>query len=126
MKIGIIGGNGSFGQWLVNFFESLGYEVLISDVGTQLTNEQVVEQSKVVIFSVPISKTVEVIKEMAPFSREGTLWLDITSLKTDAVNAMLKSKASVIGMHPMFKPSSLSMRGQTVVPCLNRPDNWLQ
>lgn len=125
MKIGIIGGQGKFGQWLVNFFQNLNYEVLVSDIDTKLTNRQVVEKSEVVIFSVPISKSVEVIEEVAPYSREGTLWMDVTSLKTRPVEAMLKSKASVIGMHPMFKPT-ISAKGQVIILCPVRAGEWLE
>ena len=38
-KIGIIGGNGSMGKWFSNFFSNLGHDVIISDLGTKLSNK---------------------------------------------------------------------------------------
>ncbi len=125
MKIGVIGGNGAFGKWLVNFFESFGYEVLVSDIDTELTNREVVEQSEVVVFSVPIGKSVQIIEDMVPYSKEGTVWIDVTSLKTGTVNAMMQSKAEVIGMHPMFKPT-MGAKGQVVIFCPDGQSKWVK
>lgn len=115
--VGIIGINGKYGKWLKNFFERLGYNVIGSDVMTDVTNQQVAEQADVVIFSVPISSAVSVISEVSKFSREGQLFMDVTSIKGPAVAAMMKSKASVVGLHPMCAPSGETLRGQVVVRC---------
>ncbi|MFY9546840.1 MAG: prephenate dehydrogenase dimerization domain-containing protein, partial [Candidatus Methanoculleus thermohydrogenotrophicum] len=40
---------------------------------------------------------------------------DLTSLKVEPVRAMLASRAEVIGLHPMFGPGAVSLRGQTIV-----------
>jgi prephenate dehydrogenase len=42
--------------------------------------------------------------------------MDVTSVKQPAVEAMLESKAQVVGLHPMFRPE-VSFDGQTVVVC---------
>ena len=63
-----------------------------------------------VVVSVPIRDTVRVIGEIAPFLREDQLLCDFTSLKTGPVAAMLRSKAAVIGLHPMFGPTVSSIR----------------
>jgi len=125
MIVGVIGGKGKFGQWLVNFFESFGYEVLVSDIDTKLTNREVVEQSKVVVFSVPIGESVKIIEDMVPYSKEGTIWVDITSLKVDTVMAMRQSKAEVIGIHPMFKPT-IRAKGQVVIFCTDSQSEWVE
>lgn len=116
--VGIIGINGRFGQMLKGFFEQLGCSVIGSDEKkpTGLSNAQVVEQSEAVIFSVPIKDTPAVIRSMLPEIREGQLLIDVTSVKQPAVEAMLESKAQVLGLHPMFRPE-VSFDGQTVVVC---------
>ncbi len=121
--IGIIGMAGKYGQWLKPRLEALGYNVLGSDLNSEFGNRSVVEYSDVVIFSVPPQVTCEVIESVTDFSREDQLWLDITSLKTKPVEAMLKSKASVIGLHPMCAPTGQSWKGQTVVACVERCDH---
>lgn len=124
-KVGIIGIEGKYGQWLKRFFEKLSCPVIGSDLETEITNQIVVEQAEVVIFSVWPRVTVKVIEEVVPFSRPEQLWLDITSLKEKPVEAMLKSKAEVIGLHPMCAPTVKSWRGQTVNICPVRAYKWL-
>lgn len=124
--VGIIGINGHFGQMLKGFFEQLGCSVIGSDEKkpTGLSNAQVVQQSKVVIFSVPIKDTPAVIRSVLPEVRENQLLMDVTSVKQPAVEAMLESKAQVVGLHPMFRPE-VPFDGQTVVACparLTAPD----
>lgn len=116
--IGIIGIDGGVGQLLKAFFEGLGCTVIGADKTdpTGLTNQEVVEQAEVVIFSIPIRKTPREIRALHPYFREGQLLMDVTSVKQPAVEAMLESDAQVVGLHPMFRPD-VSFEGQTVVAC---------
>jgi prephenate dehydrogenase len=92
--------------------------VIGSDVNgpSQLSNDEVILKSDVVIFSVPIKKTVKVIRSAIKRSKEGQLFIDVTSVKSPAIQAMLESKAQVVGLHPMFRPG-VSFEGQTIVAC---------
>ncbi len=118
VTVGIIGINGRFGKLLATFFESLGCTVVGSDrkVPTDLTNVQVAKQADVVIFAIPIKRTVLAISEIVPHTRPDQLLMDITSIKEPVINAMLKSKAQVVGLHPMFAPE-VGFAGQTIVVC---------
>lgn len=115
--IGIIGGKGIMGSFLAKFFRSCGFPVIISDIKTKLSNKEVAKKSHTVIVSVPIHNTKTVIREIAPVLRSNQLFMDITSLKTFSVKEMVKSKASVIGLHPMFRPGPAGLKGQVVVMC---------
>lgn len=127
MKIGIIGGKGAMGKWFVGFFKEKGYEVVVSDIGTKLTNEELAGTCDVVIVSVPISKTVKVIESVRNFVGGDSLLMDFTSLKSEPVKAMLKgTRCSVVGCHPMFAPTLDNMKGQTVVLCKGRGDKWFK
>jgi prephenate dehydrogenase len=124
--IGIIGGTGRMGQWFKAFFEKKGYEVLVSGRHTVLTNQALAQKSDVVIVSVPISITVDIIKEVGPYVRKDALFMDFTSLKKTPVEAMLNSsQAEVIGAHPLFGPGVEGLEGQTIVLCPARGDKWL-
>ena len=72
--------------------------------------------------SVPIRATVGVIREVAPLLSEEQVFCDLTSLKVEPVRAMLASRAEVIGLHPMFGPGAVSLRGQTIVATPARCD----
>ena len=117
MKAGIIGGTGKMGRLFAPVFERAGYEILVSGRSTALTNEELAETCDIVIVSVPIRDTVRVIGEIAPVMRDDQLLCDFTSLKVAPVAAMLRSKAQVIGLHPMFGPTVSSIAGQTIVVC---------
>lgn len=116
--VGIIGINGHFGQMLKGFFGHLGCSVVGSDnkKPTGLSNAEIVKHSEVVIFSVPIKDTPAIIRSVLPYVREDQLLMDVTSIKQPAVEAMLESKAQVVGLHPMFRPE-VPFDGQTVVVC---------
>lgn len=125
-RIGIIGIHGQYGQWLKNFFETLGHTVIGSDLETELSNAEVVQQSDVVIFSVPIRYTVEVIESVLGFGREDQLWMDVTSVKQKPVEAMMKSPAEVVGLHPMCAPTAPTLKGQIMMRCDGRLNEWAE
>ena len=120
--IGIIGGTHGLGKRLAEFFAqkfSDRKRVLVSGRSTRLTNLDLVEQSDLVIFAVPISITKEVIASCVSQARADQIWMDITSVKTGAVAAMCASKAEVCGMHPVFGPMP-KIKGETVFYCPER------
>lgn len=121
--IGIIGGKGQMGSVFADFFREQNFPVLISDQRTAPTNRALAQKADVVIVSVPMEKTLDVIKSIARYVRPDALLMDLTSIKEKPVEAMLKSKASVIGLHPMFNGSTFGP-GQTIVYCPARPGEW--
>lgn len=124
--VGIIGGTGQMGRWFKKFFEKNKCKVLIASRNTKLTPKECAPECDVVVISVPIDVTIKVIKEIAPLVREDALLIDLTSLKKEQVEAMLKySKSAVIGTHPVFGPSVKAIKNQTVVLCPARPRQWL-
>ena len=116
-RIGIIGGHGLFGSWMRGVLERRGIEVLISDVGTELSNEALVERADAVIVSVPIGVTEGVLREIAPAVRAGQLVIDLTSVKTPFLSVLAAMPSEVLSLHPMFSPSLLSVRGQSCIVC---------
>jgi chorismate mutase/prephenate dehydrogenase len=123
--IAIIGGEGGMGRSLNTLFSDLGHDVLSADVDTKLRPEQAAAAADVVIISVPIRETRAVIEQLGPRVRKDALLMDVTSIKTDPLQAMLAStEASVLGTHPMFGPGVNTYQGQRVVLCPGRGDEW--
>ena len=123
--VGIVGGRGGMGGLFARLFGELGNTVLISDLGTELSNEQLAQTADVVVVSVPIERTVEVLRGLAPLVRPEALLCDLTSLKTAPMEAMLEgSRCSVLGLHPMFGPTVHTLQGQRVVLCEGRGEDW--
>ncbi len=125
-RVGIIGGMGEMGKLFQRFFEKRGYKVEIADLYTEKTARDIIEEVEVVLFSVPLHRTVAIIEEHRSYLRPHQLVMDLSSLKVKPVEAMLQSRASVVGLHPMFGGSISSFAGQTLIACPVRiePSDW--
>ncbi|NPV05086.1 MAG: prephenate dehydrogenase/arogenate dehydrogenase family protein [Syntrophaceae bacterium] len=124
--IGIIGGTGGMGRWFAAFFEKEGHPVIVSGKGTGPRPDEMAASCPVVIVSVPIGATIEVIRQVGPHMKRESLLMDLTSLKAQPVRAMLESSVSeVIGLHPLFGPSVPSLEGQNIAICPARGGRWL-
>lgn len=125
--VGIIGGTGRMGQFFKRFFEANSCKVLIASRNTRLKVEDCAKKSDIVLVSVPIDASVNVIKKIAPHVKKGSLLMDTTSIKKEPVEAMLlHSKCEVVGMHPVFGPNLSSIKNQTIVLCPARKGKWLK
>jgi len=96
-------------------FHSAGFTVTSSGRNTSLTNVELTRSSDIVMISVPVGSTIGVIEEIAPILRSDQVICDLTSIKSSQVEAMMKTKAEVIGFHPMFGPGLQSIRGQNII-----------
>lgn len=114
------------GRLFSKFFGSHGFEVHTADLETPLTPERAMRECDMVVFAVPLHKAVEIIRELVPHARRGQLLMDLTSLKAAPVKEMLRSPASVVGLHPMFGGRVSSFSGQTLAACPARisPEQW--
>jgi len=126
--IGIIGAKGKMGKAFLELFSSKGIEVLASDLDTELSGEDLVQKADIIIFSVPISTTVDVIRKLAPLAKSKSLIADLTSIKSPAVEAMEESapaSCEILGLHPMFGPSVVNqLKSQVIAYCPVRTGPW--
>jgi prephenate dehydrogenase len=122
IRIGIIGGTGGIGKWFAHFFQKEGFEVQVTGRKTGLALPVLTRQCPIIIVSVPIKATVEVIEQVGPLMPEKSLLMDFTSLKEEPVKAMLRSSCcEVIGLHPLFGPE-IKSPGRTQYRPLSGPD----
>ena len=121
----IVGGAGAMGGVLSQLFQDLGHTVQSLDLDNKQSAQELVPTADVVVISVPIAVTESVIRALGPLVRPDALLMDVTSIKSAPLQAMLDaSRASVVGAHPMFGPGSASLNGQRVVLCRGRGDAW--
>jgi len=142
MKILIVGGTGETGRWFAKFYKNHGFDVVIwginkrkdiaQELGVMFADDldKEIRTSDIVMISVPINITEKTIEEIAPKIPAGSLLMDITSIKTGPVEAMLKYAShgvEILGTHPMFGPSIPDIRGQIVIftPIEGRCKRWL-
>ncbi len=90
------------GRMFEQEFKKIGKKVLISDETTLLDEKKLLHQCEVIIISVPLGKSPEVIKRIKPLLHEDQLLSDFTSVKNNVIPMMMETDASIISCHPMF------------------------
>ena len=81
--IGIIGGTGGMGRWFAELLKKEGYVVHLAGRKLGMNKEEMAGTCNVVVVSVPIGVTREVIESIGPLLPENALLMDLTSLKVD-------------------------------------------
>ena len=129
--IGIVGSAGAYGRWLQQFFRArMGLDVIGHDPAdaSSAPGSELVRRADVLVFCAPIRDTVSVIEHytaLAGGSEARKLWLDVTSIKSLPVEAMLRSRAEVVGLHPMTAPPKApTLKGRVMVVSEARLDRW--
>lgn len=126
-RITIIGGHGQMGQWFTRELSIAGHQVCAFGNQDWSRADKLLGDADLVLISVPIERTVEVIKRAAQHLKPTTAIADITSVKTEPVQAMLEyHKGAVMGLHPMFGPKVKSFAEQIIVVCSGRNDDKFQ
>lgn len=140
MNVGIIGGSDGLGKTLVYYFRD-EFKVFISardhekgrkvaeNLGVNYieSNAGLANISDILVISVPIHHTPEVIREVAPFMKEGSLMVDVTSVKEEPSRTMaevLPDKVEYIPTHPIFGPRTTRLDNQVIVLTADKKGKW--
>jgi prephenate dehydrogenase len=127
MQITIIGGLGRMGRFFTEQLVAAGHNVSILENDDWQYADKLLNQAELVLISVPIERTVDVIKQAAKYLAPTTAICDITSIKTQPVAAMLAHHPGpVMGLHPMFGPNIKSFKKQKIVVCPGRENHCFQ
>lgn len=119
----IVGGNGGMGRIFSDYFEKSGYKVFSFGHRGWDKAPEYLKNAKIVIVSVPIDITIDIIKQLSPMLRKDQILCDFTSVKAPIVEAMMKyHKGPVLGLHPMFGPDVKSLVKQVVVTVPERDE----
>ncbi|RLV61451.1 bifunctional chorismate mutase/prephenate dehydrogenase [Parashewanella curva] len=117
----IIGGKGHMGQLFTEMFRLSGYRVRCLGEGDWEQAPKWFEQAGVIIVTVPISATCELIRQRLTELPPHCILADLTSIKSEPLQAMMKShKGPVVGFHPMFGGDVKSLAKQIIVVCHGR------
>jgi len=132
LKVAIIGGGGRMGSWFARYFSSKGVLAVLSDTrikeagdvaystGAEVarTNIEAVRDTDVVLVCGPIDKIRDVIMEIAPHMKRGSILVELSSIKGQAMEAF-REIASVgikpLSIHPLFGPMAESLKDKTIV-----------
>ena len=142
MKVGIIGGTDGLGKTLIGFLKD-DFDVTISGrnhvKGNNVANEYDVEycesntdlasESDILIISVPINYTSSVIRETADHMKEGSVMIDITSVKEEPSRTMaevLPDNVEFLPTHPIFGPRTSELDNQVIVLTPTKKGEWYE
>ncbi|MBJ9972656.1 bifunctional chorismate mutase/prephenate dehydrogenase [Providencia rettgeri] len=116
----IVGGDGKMGRLFHRLLNLSGYQVKTLNEDDWVQAESIVAGASVVIVSVPIHLTVQVINQL-PKLDKSTVLMDIASIKQQPLEAMLVAHdGPVLGLHPMFGPDIGSVAKQVFAYCNGR------
>jgi prephenate dehydrogenase len=115
--LGIVG-FGNFGRFLCRYLPRY-FEVAVCDrepyaeaaraLGVEWAPLDEVARRDVVVLAVPVQDLGDVLRDVAPMLRPGTLLLDVASVKVrplELLAATIDPAVDVVGTHPMFGPQS--------------------
>jgi chorismate mutase / prephenate dehydrogenase len=112
----LVGGLGNMGRYFGQWFGQTGYSVRVLDLGDWPRVAALCDGVDLALVCVPIECTVEVIRRLGPYLPAGCLLADITSIKQAPMVAMLETHTGpVVGLHPLFGPTTTTMDKQVVV-----------
>lgn len=116
----IIGGKGEMGQLFKKMLVESGYIVKILDKNDWNKTNNIFYNVGMVIISVPIKNTQQVIFNLPKLPNKCIL-VDLTSIKINSLKSMLKVHSGpVVGLHPMFGPDVVNFKKQLIICCDGR------
>ncbi len=85
--------------------------------------------AEIVIIAVPVDVTPQIIKEITPYLKKGSLLVDVTSVKEEPTQAMeeyVPAGVEFLPTHPMFSPRVKSPDGQVIVLTPLKKGGWYE
>lgn len=136
MKIAILGAAGRMGEWFTRYFTDKGHTLTVSGVHQEKlrvlaenygvkpakNNVEAVKDADLTLVSVPIGKTAEVLREITPKLKRGSVVAEIASVKAgiiDVLKESLKFGVQPLSLHPLFGPMQKVKKKFALVPVLN-------
>lgn len=108
----IVGGGGQMGRLFENMLTLSGYQVRILEQHDWDRAADIVSDAGMVIVSVPIHVTEQVIGKLPPLPKDCIL-VDLASVKNGPLQAMLAAHdGPVLGLHPMFGPTAVAWQSK--------------
>lgn len=121
----IVGGQGKMGELFSRMLQLSGYQVRVLEQNDWDDAEAILSDAGMVIVSVPIHVTEQVIRRL-PKLPEHCILVDLASVKGIPLEAMLAvHHGPVLGLHPMFGPDVSSFAKQVIAYCDGRsPESY--
>lgn len=136
MKIAVLGAAGKMGKWFVKYFIDKGHTLTVSDINKDelktlskncnvklaKDNIEAVRDAELTIVSVPINKTMEVLREIIPKLKRKSIVAEIASIKAHIIDVLKESSnydVQPLSLHPLFGPMRKIKKKFALIPVLN-------
>jgi len=117
----VVGGTRGMGRYFHDWFSRSGYGARSMGSKDWDSIASLCRDIELAIISVPIDSTESVIKMIAPYLPSQCILADLTSLKERPMKVMLDAhKGPVVGLHPLFGPTTSSMDKQIIAATPDR------
>ena len=130
MKVAIIGGAGRMGRWFARYFKSRNHVVILSDIEEEAriiaeeegflfakSNLDAVKDAGLIVISVSIESTPNVIKEIEQDLIKGAIVTEISSVKGHVMEALVslaQKDVTALSIHPLFGSGARTLKGKRV------------
>ncbi len=126
-KVLIVGGEGRMGRYFRTCFADAGYEVRSLDRDDWPDVDRLCRGIDLAILSVPIDRTGEIAARIGPHLPPDAVLSDMTSIKAAPLAAMTAAHdGPVVGLHPLFGPTTSTLDKQIVVATPGRDSEACQ
>ncbi len=122
----LVGGKGGMGKLYGKVFEASGHKITSLDKEDWDQAESLLSEADIVIITVPIKVTRDVIDQVAGYLKKDTILADFTSNKSYVLDHMVSAhKGPVVGLHPMHGPDVANLSKQLMMVCPGRDkEQW--
>lgn len=122
----LVGGKGGMGKLYANVFEASGHQINSLDKDDWDHAEAMLSEADLVIVTVPINVTRDVIDQVASYLNQNTILADFTSNKSYVLDHMVAAHSGpVVGLHPMHGPDVANLSKQLMMVCHGREkEQW--
>lgn len=128
-KVLIVGGEGRMGRYFRRCFVDADYEVRSLDRNDWWDVDRLCREIDLAILSVPIEQTGAIAVRLGPHLPAEAVLSDMTSLKAMPLAAMMTAHSGpVVGLHPLFGPTTSTLDKQIIVAAPGRRSSdcqWL-
>lgn len=124
-----VGGGGGMGSLYARIAKASGHNVSILERNDWSRVKELVVDKDLVVVTVPINVTEQVLQQLGPHLGKQTILADFTSNKAHVLDTMMHvHKGPVLGMHPMHGPDVSQVSKQLMMVCPGRDpeaSKWL-
>jgi prephenate dehydrogenase len=132
-NITIVGGSGGMGQVFGKYFKQHGFKVTlfarnknrlkqvaeVLGLAYEIDLKKSVENADIVMVSIPIHSTLDMIQTIAPLMKKNSLIFDIASIKEEICKKLdevhKKYPINTLSIHPMFGPGITNMKNYNII-----------